>query len=276
MIAEGRSTGGRIWDAADGGDPVRLGTLLRSPVLRGDDVNFEGYTFDTPLYRAVRRGAVECVRMLLAHPYVDVNLRSEGLTALDCAVTQPDTLEALEVLKMLCVHPLLKFDPVDRCGITPLWRACHRDNMNHVRVLLASAPVGTLNLLAHSARNGLWDGKTTFEVTWHDPTRELLKLYSVDPAAVRCQLREAPDLGLRLHDAASDFASVVLLSDDFLSLTAGVYNPARQFLAIIARLPMELQMSLCHRRHGSGGLVIMIRDTDQALKRFALQHSSES
>ena len=267
------SLGWRIRDAADRSDHDLLESLLRDPKLQPTDVNYQVVgDVAAPLYRAVSRGAVQCVRLLLGQPSVDVNIHwFDGSTPLHRAATAPESAGALEIMKLLCAHPDLNFDPLDYHNISPLWRACIHDNADSVRVLFAMAPVGSLNVNLRAATEDRWGGKMASEVTWNAETRQLLGHYSRDPAAVRFRLRRGHDLGLHLADIAADFATVVLRSDDYLHVAAGGDDNTQRYLTIVCLLPMELQMIMCHRRHGSVSQNILAHDTDEALKLLIRQ-----
>ena len=75
-----------------------------------------------------------------------------------------------------------------------------------------------------------------------------------------------------LDEAAEVFALTVFLSDDLLqphpptvisSLTAA------RFFAITLRLPVELQMILCHRAVGSAKENVLSKDSEVAFKVLA-------
>lgn len=81
--------------AAERGDAPMLSILLGSPFTRAEDVN-AGTDEDrgnTPLHAACARGRIVTTRMLLEHPYTDVNMRraSDGLTPLMLAILSPES-----------------------------------------------------------------------------------------------------------------------------------------------------------------------------------------
>ena len=83
-------------------------------------------------------------------------------------------------------------------------------------------------------------------------------------------------MGLGVLDelAAAVFALTVFLCDDLLQLkTAATLSPATaaatRFFTIIKRLPMELQMILCHRAVGSMKQNILHKDSEVAFKSLA-------
>ena len=69
--------------------------------------------------------------------------------------------------------------------------------------------------------------------------------------------------------AAAVFALTVFLCDYLLQLQPASNPAATRFFAIAKRLPMELQMILCHRAVGSAKQNILHRDSEAAFKSLA-------
>jgi len=72
--------------------------------------------------------------------------------------------------------------------------------------------------------------------------------------------------------AAERYALIVFLCDGLLKLKpAPSSNPAAavRFFTVAKRLPMELQMILCHRAVGSMKQSILRKDSDPAFKSLA-------
>jgi len=77
--------------------------------------------------------------------------------------------------------------------------------------------------------------------------------------------------------AAEVFALTVFLCDDLLQFKpalvtttpAATTPPALRFFTIAKRLPMELQMILCHRAMGSTKESILRKDSETAFKALA-------
>lgn len=81
-------------------------------------------------------------------------------------------------------------------------------------------------------------------------------------------------LGLPVGLAAERFALVVFLSDGLLVFkeNPGVFaytKRATRFMRIMGRLPMELQMLMCHLVVGSDGITIPCTEADAALRALA-------
>jgi len=83
-------------------------------------------------------------------------------------------------------------------------------------------------------------------------------------------------LGLQDEVAAEVFALTVFLCDDLLQLkpalnaiTSTHPAAATRFFAIVKRLPMELQMILCHCAVGSKQQNILRKDSEAAFRSLA-------
>ena len=73
--------------------------------------------------------------------------------------------------------------------------------------------------------------------------------------------------------AAEIFALTVFLCDELLHLKPTLATTAAtdtlRFFSIISKLPMELQMILCHRVVGSMKQNILLKDSEAAFKSLA-------
>ena len=68
----------------------------------------------------------------------------------------------------------------------------------------------------------------------------------------------------RIDDAASIFALVVWLSDDFFTIRKDNNVASRRFFKICSKLPIELQMVLCNMSQGSRKLIVKMKDSEPA------------
>ena len=102
----------------------------------------------------------------------------------------------------------------------------------------------------------------------------LLERFKVDPTQTRHEI--CVKLGVLDELAAELFALVVFLCDDLLQLKPASDSAAQasstvvsRFFAIASKLPMELQMLLCHRVFGSMRQNILRQDSEAAFKSLA-------
>ena len=94
--------------------------------------------------------------------------------------------------------------------------------------------------------------------------------YLADPVATKKALRLELELDLRL--AAEVFVLVVLVTDGYLRLreeVGGVVGEAAaRFLSLAMKLPMELQMVLCHRMCGLAKDHVAVSETERVLRNL--------
>ena len=159
--------------------------------------------------------------------------------------------------------------------------------MEVVKLILVSYRQINLN------RTDFW-GRTVLDVARaskhnnNNNTREvasLLQSYLIDSHGTRQRLQL--QLGLTWGLVAGLFAVIVLLCDDYVALrrwarrdvklAAGVLRAeeeedegVKRFFAMAVRLPMELQMLLCHRVHGSCEQNVTSKEAGDAIKGLFL------
>jgi len=130
-------------------------------------------------------------------------------------------------------------------------------------------------------RKGNWDSmNTALEIAKNYELAEVvsvLERYMADPARTRHELRVK--LGVLDELTAEVFALMVFRCDDLLQLkpashpatqtTTTVAAAASRFFTITSKLPMELQMILCHRVVDSVKQNILHKDSETAFKDLA-------
>ena len=253
----------QLYAAAEDGRVAEVSSLLRNhPEINVNWTNPDKYQW-AALHIASLDGQVEVVKLLLAHPGINVNLKDwKGQTP--CSL-------ACEFGRELVVELLLK-DPrvditLDDDGRTPLWWASWSGKHQVIEWLIASD-------------RDLGDVKcyTALEIARKRNKTEavsVLERFMANPMQTRHEVRVK--LGVLDALAAEVFALTVFLCDDLLHLKpasnpAATSNPAAaatRFFAITSRLPMELQMILCHRAVGSMKRNILRLDSEPAFKSLA-------
>jgi len=257
------------------------------------DVNWADLEGKTPLHVACRWGHTEIVSLLLEQPEIDVNVRDresggspffvacqEGRT--DCAWVLLEDKRVLvncpASVPMEWASPLSQAAFWGHVGIVRRWIASGRE------LDLARSEKDGVDAIAAAKRVEFWHSdmklRGKIEVT------SLLELFIKNPVQTRAWVRQE----LRYHEraAAALFAQVVFLCDGLVTLPSldspttstktVAEEEATRFFGIAGRLPMELQMVLCHRVVGSTRDIIQTKDTEVALKSLvkALYRSSSS
>ena len=224
--------------AAKGGHVEEVRSLLRDhPTLNPNWRNQDRWT---PLHFACLYGRLEVVKLLLAHPAVNVNppFCDETPFSLCCQFGHAS------VVHFMLENPQVDISLPDQDGHTPLWIASRNGHREVIERLIASGrDLGDFNVKPNCALEIAREFKRT-EVA------ALLERFTVNPAQTRHELRVK--LGILDALAAEVFALTVFLCDDLLQLRpAFTSSPAARFFIIVNILPMELQMILCHRAIGS-------------------------
>jgi len=224
-------------------------------------VNERGADGYTMLHLACRGDNPTLVRVLLEVPGIDVNLIVAECTPLLQAVTRGHR----ECVRVLLGDPRVCLSHTKAWGInshqtTALQHALLDNDLQMVKWFLAlrePAECTNLNLYAHNTVG-------VYALIW---------AYQADPIATRQRLCCELDVAT----PASLFALQVLLSDDYLCRKVALPNSDAKdrFLAMGARLPLELQMVLAHRALGSAKDVVLRRELDPAMI-FLLSRPSDS
>ena len=96
----------------------------------------------TPLMAAISHKHEEVVRLLLAQPGIDVNIKDENkLSALHFACQEHDRDVALAILPKLLAVPGLLLNSRDGFGQTPIMLAVLEENTTAVRLMAAEEGV---------------------------------------------------------------------------------------------------------------------------------------
>ncbi|MHB1910093.1 MAG: ankyrin repeat domain-containing protein [Nitrososphaerales archaeon] len=207
--------------------------------------------FSSALHTAAVKNNAEIIRLLLKSRKIQINQQNRfGMTALHFAAIRGN----IEALKVLLKHPYVRADMIGNINRTPLRNAATEGGLEAVKWLIASGKeLGSLAFLDF------------FRVPKEIET--LLSQFQKNPGQVRKEVRRG--LGLTQNEDIRDlFAQVVFLSDGLLRQT-DYQDPKVRFFSISARLPLELQMILCHRTYASPKDLILIRDAEPSFRALA-------
>ena len=262
-----------LYDAAGDGDVSEVSSLLRDHAEI--NVNWTNpYNFrQTALHAACYYGRVEVVKLLLAHPGINVNLKDDfGITSLSKGCRN----DKMSIVQLLLKDPRVDVTLSDDHECTPLWWASRSGYREVIEWLIASGrDLGDVR----NKKGKYWFGKdyTALEIARENKMSEVVSVqerFVANPALTRHELRVK--LGVLDELAAEVFALTVFLCDDLLQLKlashpAATSNPAAafRFFTIAKRLPMELQMILCHRAVDSAKESVLRKDSEAAFHSLA-------
>ena len=159
----------------------------------------------------------------------------------------------------------MKVNEPDNDGYTPLWWAAFNGYLDVIKVWIASGremDLGKPGDVYLTAAIGVAKQQDKTEVA------TLLERFKSDAAKTRHAVRV--ELGFLDDLAAEVFALVVFVSDGLLQINdTTTPSPAARFFSIATRLPLELQIVLCHRQVGSDKEIIPGKDSEVAFKALA-------
>ena len=175
------------------------------------------------------------------------------------------------VLQLLLKDPRVDVNLRDHEGRTLLWLASLEGHFSAVEWLIASKRDLEVNLKGH-LDGQVYIALDIARVRRKNEVVTLLERFTANPAQTRHEVRVK--LGVLDECTAEVFALVVFLCDDLQlrppTLITSSSNPAVvRFFMIAAKLPMELQMMLCHRAVGSMKQNILHQDSEAAFKSLA-------
>ena len=247
-----------------------LSLLCDHPGLNVNWENKQTHSW-TALHFASLHDRIEVVKLLLAHPRINVNVRDKYRQTpflLGCANG------AVSVARLLLKDPRVDITLCDYYECTPLWKASCNGQLQVVEWLIASSK--NLADLNKKGRRGAKEF-SALEIAQENTQTgvELLEKFLDNPALTRHEI--CVKLGVLDELAAELYAITVFLRDDLLQIKpeqasshpSATSAAANHFFAIASKLPMELQMVLCHRAVGSTKQNILHKDSEAVFNSLA-------
>ena len=262
----------QLWDAVFDGRTEEVESLLKAHPALNVNLKDEKYGYQdwAPLHHASNQSHLEIVKLLLAHPAIDVNVKNRvGSTPILIACEQ----KRVAVVQLLLKDPRVDATLADQKDCTPLWWASRYGHVGLVEWLIVSGrDLGDLDRKGREWDDIQYSAREIARAMKKTSVASLLERFMADPMQTRHEVRVK--LGVLDELAAEVFALAVFLCDDLLQLK-GIFTikPAAAaavcFFAVAKRLPMELQMILCHLAVGSRKQNILHKDSEAAFKSLA-------
>ena len=252
----------RFFQAVGNGDVKEVEEILRSnPGARINGKN-DRWNGRTALTKACENDHDSVVSILLAHPDIDVNLKTRnGSTPF---------LRACSTCSTKCVRLLLKDSRVlvnepDKDGSTPLWKMAANGYVDGIRWWIASGREMNLGEPGDDNSDALFIATLLEEAE----VKSLLERFQKNKEKTRRVVRV--EIGWYNEKVGDVFALVVFASDGLLQVSqrSRAVNPAARFFAIATQLPLELQMVLCFRAVGSAKDIIPGLVSEEAFRDLA-------
>jgi len=234
----------------------------------------------TLLHEAVYHEQPEIVKILLAHPKINVNAQAhEGITPLCIACRRGNAT----VVDLLISDPRTDATITYYSDVFPLWMP-NRFSKTHVQLLIASGKsLGDLRNMAGIRdlySNTLWVAMNS-NTSQAPEVVQLINDFYKDQAKTRHAVRM--EMGRSSALSAHLFALIVLVCDGLLEVimvanpklmteSCSVQGQARRFFRILCELPMELQMVVCLRAFQSPRNVVLTKDSEPAFRSHALHY----
>jgi len=226
---------------------------------------------------ACHHGYQAMISLLLAHPNIDVNQKDDyENTPFKTVCYRGDT----SCVRMLLKDSRVDVNEPDSGRHTPLWSAASNGHVDTIKWWIASGRELNLGTPGDLRTDAILQARTSegWETeNWWNRKAEvatLLERFKENPEGTRHAMRV--EVGWYDEMAAEMFALVVFVSDGLLQVALGDQSTpatpaaaAARFFSIAKRLPLELQMVLCHKIVGSAREIIPAIKSETAFKDLA-------
>ena len=242
---------------------INVVTLLASLVNNPNvDVNWrnDADNRNSALYVACEKNHDAVVSILLAHPDIDVNvIYDSGWTPFSLACEGRTSC-----LRLLLKDSRVKVNEPDLDGYTSLYFVATDGYLDTVKWWIASGKEMDLGKSGDVDKTDAIGGAKKYG---YAKVVTLLERFKENPEETRHAMRL--EVGWYDEAAAEMFSLVVFVSDELLQIKDTTPTPAARFFCIVRRLPLELQMIICHRVVGSIKEIIPGKDSEMAFKSLA-------
>jgi len=218
-------------------------------------------------YRQDQPDVDKILRLLLAHPSIDVNVcEGFGQSPLSLACNN----DAVRAVEIMLADPRIDAALPDVNDHTPLWWASITGNLTIMKHLMASGK----ELRYVSTKPLRFDEAVISRRCISDEVISLLERFEHNPELTRYEV--GSDIKTPMVYASGLFAVVVFMCDGLLKIRPihpsflPFFEKRLRFFRMMARLPMELQMIICLQAYGvSGRNNIPTKYSKPAFQHFA-------
>jgi hypothetical protein len=251
----------QLWLAAQIGYEEYAKTILNG--YKDVSVNWENpgdHHLRTPLHMACAMNHVEIVALLLSHPDIQVNKKDKReITPFIEACSRGNSA----CVKILLDDARVALDEISAFNYSALYSASNNNHIQVVKIWIASGR----ELVFEGPGNWGADVVKISRLKDHHEMVSLLENYQENKEATIHRVRI--EMNWYHEKAAHYFSSVVFLCDGLLKIKEGDNSKEGRFFKIVRKLPLEIQMMLCHRLAGGVFSNIMSKWREDAFRQLA-------
>jgi len=242
------------------GDVKELAELIRQDPGFNVNLDQDG-DWGTLLHYACDNGSRSAaIRLLLAHPDIDVNVKTkDGATPFYLACGGYPSCA-----RLLLKDSRVKLNEPFKIGYTPLWHAACNGHLDVIKWWIASGREMNLGKPGDDTKTDAIGGAKKYRKTL---VVILLERFKGNQGETRHAVRL--EIGWYNEAAAERFALVVFVSDGLLQIKDTTPSPTARYFEIARQLPLELQMMLCFRQVGSAKEIVSGKGREAAFKELA-------
>jgi hypothetical protein len=253
----------RLWNlcASDEDKTIQIAELLeKDPYI---DINWRHPNHDgrALLHMLVINRHTSTLKRILSHPHVDVNSGDDrGNTPFIWACSSHTRIEAV---KILLGDSRTRINVGNLSGPTALSNALRCDNIDAIELMIASGRKIDCDEGDPRYSSAAWASSS------HTLSYRLLQRFQRNPETTRRDIQKDLESGTQL--IARIYALIVLIGDGYFTIRQNHRaSVTARFFRMTSRLPIELQMVMCHRLFNSARCVVLSSNFKRALKNFIM------
>jgi len=186
--------------AVKAGDAKKLAELIRQdPGFNVNEVNENGATL---LHHACRDGIESVAPILLAHPDIDVNLKSSAVVGGNTPFILACAYGHTSCVRLLLKDSRVKVNEPQKDGYTPLWCAAYNGHLDVIKRWIASGREMDLGTAGYTVTDAIGVAKKNGKTE----VATLLERFKSDTSKTRSEVRK--ELGITGKSTCSPFPPV--------------------------------------------------------------------